>query len=286
MINYLIELFRNIFMKKTRTQAVVVPPVPFSTKPIMWFHNLVSILDTDTIRIAAKSKVINTVILWYGGIDDRETDMKAQNAVLLCKSLGLKVIWCRTIFPLNNAAFPRNLVFQSDYYTRMIRTLRGEMIQLGADFCCFDTEAYPQFPYMKDYYTAEGMTEEKYKECDAAVIDAIASAGKVNYALPSTYLKPAWPIINALDKLAVKTISEFTYYNYEHVYAEAGRVFDVFGAKVNTTADHTSPYDKFWTPETILQRRDLWETNKSGLMLYPLETNIPAIAEMIGNYKW
>lgn len=275
----------NDIQKGANTNAHDTGPAQITNKPlIIWFHNAAS-TGPQVLEKALSSGIITCVLILY--LNPQDVPLQKLKGVLeavnICKSHQIQIIWCRTLWPsygkyiggIHTAEnFPRAKMFTPSYYENVIEQIRQEAQVLGAGFTGIDTEAYAYFPFNREL--KKPFKKEDFNAMKEAVEKAVEEKGQLDFVLPAAYVNPNHPY-NALIQLGKLKIAEHTYYNISSLHNDKRRPYDVFGAYINTvTTNKKFPDRPYFTPREILERQDLW-AHKEGLMLYPKEDNIPNI---------
>ena len=99
------------------------------------------------------------------------------------------------------------------------------------------------------------------------------------YELSKIKLKKSTPLIAIDSKSEKRDIWAFS-----NIYLLQVR-FDIFGAYISTTKQNRkNPKTPFFTAREILERQDFWR-DKRGLMLYPKEDEVEAVANQLSQIK-
>ena len=253
---------------------------------IIWFYNAAADKPAVLKTALANNWIVTHVLMLYLN----PMDVKLANvsnvleAVKLCREQGVKIIWCRTLFPSYEVKlFKRQDLFDPNYYKTTIDQVREEARILNADFTAIDTEAYVYFPYKLEF--REPINKVDFNKMKQAIDAAVAAKGQVDFVLPAPSMAPT-QVTNAEIRLGKYKIAEHTYYNIKGISKNPKRPFDIFGAYIRTTTRNDIYPDRpHFTPKEILERQDLWGGCK-GLMLYPYEKEVDKVAAMLSQIKY
>lgn len=258
-----------------RSQSVYVNPLPGpgsdEAPGVIWGHDPRH--NPAILHEIIKPGIVTHVLL-YGG--DRVVhafdDPNVMEAIAICRSAGLKVIWSRFLW--NNWGNFQTLddTVDPQFYASAVEQVRIEADALGADFTAMDCEAYSNAPL--DDYLANQLAPDDFEAMGAAIQQA-ANLGQVDYVFPSgSHGRPLHPN-HLYGRLGHVRMAESTYWDVPHKNCRITYPYDVFGAFVRTTterpANGLAPY---FLPYEVLRRRYLWSRmdgapgTVNGLFLY------------------
>lgn len=242
---------------------------------VIWHQPLYN--DPEPFVTAASSGVFTHVIAQ--GLHEadgmRTADLDHLETIrVAAKAANVRVIWTRWAWPgYQFAAMPDDAVFDPAYYERLIRSLKQEATEYGFDETCLNVEAY-NHPFIKSL-TRRNLTDAEFALIEAAVQEAVARVGQVDYILPAPLPYPrhtgyAINLLTAVQGLACRSISEHTYYDSTSR-NDCGncRNYDVFGAFVKVDPVRPeSPTAPYFAPLDLLQQYEKW-SHSDGLYVYP-----------------
>lgn len=196
-------------------------------------------------------------------------DTSLEKALAYCREKDVKIVWVRWLYPgFQLRDLKLEDFFTADYYINRIRNIRREAKQIGADMVALDAEPYASSPLNPlKTQVRNKLSRKDFEKMHSAIKKAIAVEGKVEFVLPggSRFGDHIYDATRPLGKLS---IGEHTYYD-ESWRQKAKIPYDIFGAYVNTSKENRKkPKLKFFTPQEILERQELW-AHKKGLFIYP-----------------
>ncbi len=263
-------------------------PQPKDKPIIIWFHN-VPMTKAVILEKAISNGIISHVLLLYqhrldapltGAMLDR-----TMQAAAVCKKYDTKIIWARTLWPTHNVeSFRYSDFFDPNYYARAIKEVQLEARAIGAEFTGIDIEPYGSFPFKKQLLRGGVGSGKEYEPLVSAVKEAVSMSGQVDFVMPTYTASPRY-IYNVVVELGKWKIAEHTYFDNPKKINDRRRPFDIFGAYISTTKrNRRNPKTPFFTAKEILERQELW-AHKRGLMLYPKEDEIKAVANQLSQIK-
>lgn len=255
---------------------------------IIWFHNAASKkTNAQVLEKAISNGIVSHVLLLYLHPLDAPLKgpvlVKVREAVEVCKKYKTKIIWFRTLWPTYKVkSFTEQMLYDENYYASLIRIIREEAQTLKADYVGIDTEPYGYFPYKKKF-KKQPLSQKNYEQMQDAVNLAMQSVGAVDFLTPAGRLRGK--MFDAVSGLGNMKIAGFTYYDAPWTVSDPNTPFDIFGAYVSISKHNkAAPKYSYFTAREILERQKLW-SHKKGVMLYPKDDEIEAIAEQISKIK-
>jgi hypothetical protein len=222
--------------------------------------------------------------VYYNPEDAPLKDQKiVMEAISVCKSHKIKIIWSRTLWPTYEVkGFKESQMTDPNYYKVFISKVRTEAQSLGAEYTAVDTEPYGYFPFQKMFGNVLG--KERFEAMQKAVDNATQKEGKFDFVLPvGGALKNL--MYDAVIGLGKIKIAEHTYFDIPAKIHDNRRPYDVLGAYISIRKTNKAvPEAPYFTVQEILERQDLWR-DRTGLMLYPKEDEIEAIADQLSQIK-
>jgi hypothetical protein len=263
-------------------------PQPKDKPIIIWFHN-VPMTKAVILEKAISNGIISHVLLLYQHrLDAPFTGVmldRTMQAAAVCKKYGTKIIWVRTLWPTHNVeSFRYSDFFDPNYYASAIKEVQLEARAIGAEFTGIDIEPYGHFPFKKQLLQGGVGSGKEFKSLVSAVKEAVSMSGQVDFVMP-TYTASPRHLYNVVVELGKWKIAEHTYYDNPKKINDRRRPFNIFGAYISTTKrNRRNPKTPFFTAREILERQDFWR-DKRGLMLYPKEDEIKAVANQLSQIK-
>ena len=241
---------------------------PVARPTIVWFH-CVSSNSMDSLDLALASGLVTHVMVLYMHRNDADwRDAKAQAVIERVKQSPAQLIWCRDLWPYyKNNGLTRDCIYDPDYYRQEIEQLRAEGRAMGADAVALDYEPYGSSVVKPLFKDSEQRKTVDLTRLQAALDQAAAAAGQVDYILPAGSTDSTHPY-NLISRLGVNRISESTYYNRADRLAKVTYPYEVFGAYVRPYEYNPDyPSLPFFTVADLFERSDLW-SGKKGVFLY------------------
>lgn len=251
-------------------------PVAIPDRPtVIWFHNTAT-TSPETLEKALRNTIVTHAWILassYRDLPINDAIFQARKIRDICSDHKVKMIWSRCLWPNYKVKeFKYDNFFQPDYYIQFIEQIKTESNMIQSDYIGIDMEPYAKFPFKTIKRVC--LPDNEYNSIKDAIITAVATAGKVDFIMPSSGWCPTH-LYNALATLAETTVAGHTRYNRPLTNGSTDRPFDIFCAYINTEKSTlnggSGPY--FTIHEIIYEKRHLWQ-NCKGLMLYPLENNI------------
>ncbi len=258
-----------------RSQSVYVNtarrPAPEDSPPVIWSHNRQH--DPAILREVIRSGIATHVLIRGGDrVVQAFDDPGVMEAIAICRSAGLEVIWSRHLW--NNFREFQTLedVFDPAFYASAIAQVQAEGAALGADFTAMDCEAYRNAPL--DDFLANILTPDDFEAMGAATTQA-AGGGQVDFVMPSGFHGRPMHANNLYQPLGRNRIAQSTYWDMPHKNCRISYPYDVFGAFIRPRTERPEmglvPY---FLPYDIVQRRYLWSQEDgapgmvNGLLFY------------------
>jgi hypothetical protein len=264
---------------------VLASPAPQGPPQIIWFHAVKS-NPISSLRTALASRMPNHVMVSY--MHRRDADWQksreALEAIQLVQQSGMRLIWCRDLWPYyKNQGMREAVLLDPNYYMQEILALRAEAQAMNADAVALDVEPYGLSPLKAIFKANVRLNPRDLKIMEQAIDLAIQQAGQVDFVLPAGSLQRDHPY-NLLSHLGMQRISEGTYYQDGGVVRPVPYTFEVFGAHVSTRKWGFAPEGRScYLVEDLFDRSQIW-SSKQGLFLYSTGQDSPKVAKALQDY--
>ena len=260
-----------------------------SRPTVIWYHGYYRSLESLDNVLA--SGLVSQVMIIYKHRWDAPTwrqDADLVQAVQKIRTAGVKLIWCRWLWPGYRIEQSRvSDLFDASYYIQEVQGVKAEAAAIGADSAALDIEPYvysPMKPILKG--GNDVLTAQEVEGLRSAITQAVAAAGQVDFILPSGGDSTDHPY-TIIARLGKARIAEYTYYSvthwcndpkYRYLYQ-----YEIFGAYVNTTRDNPyHPERPYYLVPEIMESLE-W-SGKQGLFLYADDAHYAPVAQQLYDY--
>lgn len=218
--------------------------------------------------------------LWYSQKAVRE-------AIKKVKESDAKLIWSRSVWEwyiIDRAKYED--LYDPNHYIAVIKKVKAEANEMGADFTSLDVEPYGNSP-MKIFFKGKDrirLDQSKVEILINVVEEAVKSAGKVDFVLPAGSLDKNNPY-NYLSLLGKNRISEHTYYDYSSPVSNIKYEYEIAGMYVRLSKENIErPKIQFYIVPEVFERSDLWSDRK-GVLIYTRSSESLIIARQLKEYS-
>ncbi len=260
-------------------------PGPSGPPIIIWFHSVKS-NSLSSLTAALSSHMPNHVMISY--MHRRDADWQksreAVEAIQLVQRSGVRLIWCRGLWPYyKNQGIREATLIDPNYYVQEVLSLRAEAEAMKADAIALDVEPYGLSPLKPIFKAGARLDYRGLKAMEQAIDLVLQQAGQVDFVLPAGSLQKDHPY-NLLSRLGMRRISEGTYYQDGGVVRPVPYSFEIFGAHVSTRKWSFAPSGRScFLVEELFDRSQVW-SSRQGLFLYSTGPDSPKVAKALQDY--